>query len=128
VLDADLGHSARIDDFEARHPERFLQMGVAEQYAVGVASGLAYGGYHPIFASMAMFSLALPWTQLRQAAYAGLPTTRSSAPTPGSMWGLTVERIRCLKTSRSRVLPEVTVLAPCDTPRQRRRSRPLQRL
>ncbi len=72
VIDADLARSTRADAFEAVHPEQFLQMGVAEQNAVGVASGLAYAGLKPVFVSMAMFSTGLPWTQLRMAAYAGL--------------------------------------------------------
>lgn len=119
VLDADLARSTRLDGFEARHPDRFFQMGVAEQNAIGVASGMAYAGLRPVFASMAMFSLGLPWTQLRQAAYAGLPITvigTHPALDVGPDGG-THQMLEDLALAR--VLPEVTVLAPCDTPETR---------
>lgn len=116
VLDADLARSTRLDGFEARHPHRFFQMGVAEQNAIGVASGMAYGGLRPVFASMAMFSLGLPWTQLRQAAYAGLPMTIIGTH-PGLDIGPDGGTHQMLEDlALARVLPEVTVLAPCDTP------------
>ena len=41
VLDGDLGSSTRADIFEAAHPERFFQMGIAEQNLVGAAAGMA---------------------------------------------------------------------------------------
>lgn len=116
VLDADLARSTRADGFEAAHPERWLQLGVAEQNVVGVASGLSYAGYHPVFASMAMFSLALPWTQLRQAAYAGLSMTIIGTH-PGLDVGPDGGTHQMLEDlALARVLPEVTVLAPCDGP------------
>lgn len=119
VLDADLARSTRLDGFEARHPDRFFQMGVAEQNAIGVASGMAYAGLRPVFASMAMFSLGLPWTQLRQAAYAGLPITVIGTH-PGLDVGPDGGTHQMLEDlALARVLPEVTVLAPCDTPETR---------
>lgn len=115
VLDADLGRSTRLGPFEERHPARFLQMGVAEQNAVGVASGLAYAGMKPVFVSMAMFSTGLPWTQLRMAAYAGLHVV-----TVGSHPGLDIgpdggthQMLEDLALMRS--IPEFSVLTPCDT-------------
>lgn len=116
VLDADLGRSTRLEPFEERHPGRFLQMGVAEQNAVGVASGLAYAGMKPVFVSMAMFSTGLPWTQLRMAAYAGLHVV-----VVGSHPGLDIgpdggthQMLEDLAIMRA--IPEFTVLVPCDTP------------
>ncbi len=45
VLDADLANSTKADKFAKAHPERFLQMGIAEQNFVGAAVGLATVGY-----------------------------------------------------------------------------------
>lgn len=116
VLDADLGRSTRTDAFEAVHPGRWLQLGVAEQNAVSVASGLSYAGYHPVFASMAMFSLALPWTQLRQSAYAGLSMTIIGTH-PGLDVGPDGGTHQMLEDiALSRMIPELTVLSPCDGP------------
>ncbi len=55
VLDADLANSTKADKFAKAHPERFLQMGIAEQNFVGVAVGLATAGYIPWLSSFAVF-------------------------------------------------------------------------
>ena len=55
VLDGDLGTSTRADRFAAAWPDRFLQMGIAEQNMVGVAAGLATLGYIPWLSSFAVF-------------------------------------------------------------------------
>src|SRR5438132_2286054 len=55
VLDADLANSTKADKFAKAHPDRFLQMGIAEQNCVGVAVGLASVGYVPWLSSFAVF-------------------------------------------------------------------------
>lgn len=115
VLDADLARSTRADAFEARHPNRFLQMGVAEQNAVGVASGLAYAGMRPVFVSMAMFATGLPWTQLRMAAYAGLPVVVLGSH-PGLDIGPDGGTHQMLEDiALMRAIPEFSVLVPSDS-------------
>lgn len=56
VLDADLGTSTRVDIFAAKFPERFFQMGIAEQNMVGYASGLASMGFIPVVSTFAAFA------------------------------------------------------------------------
>ena len=41
VLDGDLANANRVDFFADAHPDRFLEMGIAEQNMMGVAAGLA---------------------------------------------------------------------------------------
>src|ERR1700724_781245 len=55
VLDADLANSTKADKFAKAHPDRFLQMGIAEQNCVGVGVGLASVGYVPWLSSFAVF-------------------------------------------------------------------------
>src|SRR6267154_4988693 len=55
VLDADLANSTKADKFAKAHPDRFLQMGIAEQNCVGVAVGLASVGFVPWLSSFAVF-------------------------------------------------------------------------
>ena len=55
VLDGDLGNSTKVDKFAKAHPERFFQMGIAEQNLVGAAAGLASVGYVPWTSSFAVF-------------------------------------------------------------------------
>ena len=55
VLDADLATSTRADRFAKAHPDRFVQMGIAEQGMVGTAVGLAQMGFVPWLSSFTVF-------------------------------------------------------------------------
>lgn len=69
VVDCDLGKSTRLIPFEKAFPERFIQLGSQESNAMSVVTGLASAGLTPVFVSFTMFSIGLPWTQIRMAAY-----------------------------------------------------------
>ena len=58
VLDGDVGNSTGAGKFETAHPERYLQMGIAEQNMVGVAAGLATLGFVPFVTTFACFAVA----------------------------------------------------------------------
>ena len=58
VLDGDLGSSTGAYIFEAAHPERFFQMGIAEQNLLGVAAGMATLGFVPLVSTFACFAVA----------------------------------------------------------------------
>jgi len=64
VLDADLWTSTRTQKFRERWPERFVDVGIAEQTLVGVAAGLALEGKIPFASSFACFG-ARGWEQFR---------------------------------------------------------------
>ena len=51
MLDGDLGSSTKADIFEKAHPDRYLQMGIAEQNMIGVAAGLATMGLIPFIST-----------------------------------------------------------------------------
>ena len=55
VLDADLANSTKADKFAKAHPDRFLQMGIAEQNFIGVAVGLASVGFVPWLSTFTIF-------------------------------------------------------------------------
>lgn len=65
VLCADVTESVRMHLFKNRFPERFFQMGIAEQNMIGVASGLAATGKIPVVGSYAIFSPGRNWEQIR---------------------------------------------------------------
>ncbi len=74
VLTADLGFSNRTVEFSYRHPERFFNLGIAEQNMVSVAAGLATIGYVPYVATFASFLGLLCCEQIRtDCAYPNLP-------------------------------------------------------
>jgi len=55
AITAAMTHPVGLDDFAERFPERFFDVGIAEQHAVTSAAGLALGGLHPVVAVYATF-------------------------------------------------------------------------
>src|SRR3954464_4537076 len=64
VLCADLAESTRVLAFKEKYPERYIELGVAEQNMATVASGLANYGKIPFIASYAAFSPGRNWEQI----------------------------------------------------------------
>src|SRR3989337_1317081 len=65
MLDGDLGSSTRADIFEKAHPDKYLQMGIAEQNMLGVAAGLATVGLIPFISTFVSFAVVRPLDQIR---------------------------------------------------------------
>lgn len=65
VLTADLAYSNRTHEFARRHPQRFINLGIAEQNMVSVAAGLATCGLRPYAATFASFVGLLCAEQIR---------------------------------------------------------------
>jgi len=65
ALTADVCESVRMNYFRDRYPERFIELGIAEQNMIGIASGLAMSGKIPVVASYAVFSPGRNWEQIR---------------------------------------------------------------
>ena len=115
VIDCDLGLSTRLVPFEERFPERFIQLGSQEQNAIGVATGLAYAGYHPVYVSFTMFSIGLPWTQIRMAAYSKVAFTIIGTH-PGFDIGPDGGTHQMMEDlALARVIPGLDVLCPADS-------------
>jgi transketolase len=91
VLDADLHTSSKSGYFRAAFPDRFLQVGIAEQNLFGIAAGLALEGFIPIPSTFAAFaarraldqiaiSICYPGLNVKiPGSYVGLPTSRAGA-------------------------------------------------
>src|SRR4051794_16729078 len=74
VLTADLAHANRTVDFAARHPDRFFNVGVAEQNMVSIAAGMASTGLVPYAATFAAYLALLACEQVRtDCAYTAMP-------------------------------------------------------
>ncbi len=65
ALCADLVESTRTEFFSKKYPERFVEMGVAEQNMASVAAGMSLMGKIPYVSSYAMFSPGRNWEQIR---------------------------------------------------------------
>ena len=115
VLTGDLADSTKVAAFQERFPERFFDVGVAEQNMMGVAAGLALSGKVPFVSSYATFSPGRNWDQLR----VSVAYTRANVKVAGAHAGLSVGPDGATHQAMEdlamvRVLPNLVVLAPCD--------------
>lgn len=115
ALSADLTESTQMHFFRDKFPERFVEIGVAEQNLATVASGMAAMGKYPFFSSYAMFSPGRNWEQIRTT----LAYNDRAAVIVGSHAGVSVgpdggthQAIEDIALMR--VIPRMTVLSPCD--------------
>ncbi|MDP2704846.1 MAG: transketolase C-terminal domain-containing protein [Patescibacteria group bacterium] len=114
-LCADLTESTQMHFFRNKFPERFVQIGVAEQNLATVASGMAAMGKIPFISSYAMFSPGRNWEQIRtticyndrNVKIAGSHAGISVGPDGGTHQA--IEDI-----ALTRVIPRLTVISPCD--------------
>jgi transketolase len=73
VASADLASASRLSDFQARHPERFFNFGIAEKNMITAAAGLASTGLMPFVGTFASFAALLGYEQIRtDCAYPGM--------------------------------------------------------
>ena len=74
VLTADMAKPAGLSKFSALHPEKFYNVGIAEQNLVGVAAGIANEGFKVVASAQACFLSMRCYEQVRQySGYMGLP-------------------------------------------------------
>jgi transketolase len=121
VLCADLKESTRAEAFEKVFPERFIEMGVAEQNMATVAAGMALAGKIPFIASYAVFSPGRNYEQIRttiainrvRVVICGMHAGVSVGPD-----GATHQMLEDI--GMMRMLPGMTVIAPGDAEEARK--------
>jgi transketolase len=120
VLTADLMTSNRLSDFAARHPSRFVNVGIAEQNMMSMAAGLAACGMTPYVATFAAFASLLCAEQVRtDLAYTRLPV-RILAHHAGVAMGFYGTSHHALEDlALTRAIPGLTVVSVADGPSTR---------
>lgn len=115
VLDADLSKSTKTNEFAKEFPNRFFEMGIAEQNLMGTAAGLAAAGKIPFASTFAMFATGRAFEIIRNsicypklnvkicATHAGLTVGEDGASHQA------LEDIACM-----RAIPNMTVINPAD--------------
>lgn len=115
VLDADLSISTKTSNFKERYPERFFNVGCAEQNLIGVAAGLAIAGKVAFASTFAIFSNRA-WEQIRNvvahdnlnvkiaATHSGLTASKDGASHQS------LEDIALM-----RVIPNMSIIVPADS-------------
>ncbi len=115
VLDADLSGSTKTAVFAKKFPDRFFNMGVAEQDMMGTAAGLAVAGKIPFASTFAIFATGRAWEQVRQS----IAYPKVNVKIVASHAGITVGEDGASHQSVEdiavmRVIPEMTVIVPAD--------------
>ncbi len=115
ALCCDLTESVRMHFFKEAYPERFIEVGVAEQNLASVASGMAAMGKIPFAASYAMFNPGRNWEQIRTTvAYNNVPVkiVGGHAGVSVAQDGGTHQAIEDIAITR--VIPRMEVIVPVD--------------
>lgn len=114
VLNADLPGSLKLEWFIHEFPERYFQVGVAEQNMAGIGTGMAHAGKIPFITSFAAFSPGLNYSQIRLAAMSHLPLKIVGSHYGLNVWpdGASAQMIEDIAMMRA--LPGVRVFSPAD--------------
>ena len=115
ALSADLGNSSGLDRLRRSHPERFINVGIAEQSLIGFSAGLANEGYIPFASTFAPFATMRAAEQIRMnlgymemnVKVVGLGSGLAMGFLGNSHYGL--EDIAIMRT-----IPGMTILSPAD--------------
>lgn len=115
VLCADLTESTRSEGFAKKFPERFIEMGVAEQNMATIAAGMANYGKIPFISSYAAFSPGRNNEQIRTTICINNVPVKIGGAHAGISVGPDGATHQALEDiALMRVLPRMTVLVPCD--------------
>lgn len=115
LLDGDLANSTRADIVAAARPDRFLEMGIAEQNLVGVAAGLATCGFRPWISTFAVFAVKRALDQVRMTVAQTRLPVRLAGAYSGLLTGFTGKTHQAVEDlAVMRAMPHMTVLAPGD--------------
>ncbi|MDX9870896.1 MAG: transketolase family protein [Clostridia bacterium] len=115
ALDADLSKSTKTVDFKKAYPERFFNMGIAEQNLMGTAAGLAAAGKIPFASTFAVFATGRAFEQIRNS----IAYTKLNVKIAATHAGLTVgedgaSHQAIADIAVMRALPNMTVIVPAD--------------
>jgi len=115
IVVADISPAGSMAKFQTEYPERFINVGVAEQVMIGMAAGLALKGCRPFAYTIATFSLYRPFEMVRNdLGYQNLPVTvvGMGAGVIYSTLGGTHHTMEDIAIAGA--IPNMQILAPCD--------------
>jgi transketolase len=115
ALCADLTGSTKMDEFAQAYPDRFVEIGIAEQNLVTVAAGMALAGKTPFVSSYAAFSPGRNWEQIRTTVCLNETNVKIVGSHAGISVGPDGATHQMLEDiALMRVLPGMTVVVPAD--------------
>jgi len=115
VLDADLSKSTKTNVFGKAFPDRFFNVGIAEQNLMGVAAGLAAAGKIPFVSTFAMFAAGRGFEQIRNSICYPKLNVKIAATHAGLTVGEDGASHQAIEDiSLMRSIPNMTVIVPAD--------------
>lgn len=115
MLDGDLGSSTKAQYFEDAYPERYFQMGIAEQNMLGVAAGMAKVGCIPFISTFVAFALHRPLDQIRVLIAQTGANVKITAGYTGLFTGKAGKTHQIVDDiSIARAMPGLVVVSPAD--------------
>lgn len=115
ALDADLSKSTKTDVFAKKFPDRFFDMGIAEQNMMGVAAGMAASGLRPFASTFAMFAAGRAFEIIRNSICYPNLNVRICATHAGITVGEDGASHQAIEDlALMRALPNMTVIQPSD--------------
>jgi transketolase len=115
ALCADLTGSLKMDEFQANHPDRFFQVGIAEANMMGIAAGMTIGGKIPFTGTFANFSTGRVYDQIRQSIAYSHKNVKICASHAGLTLGEDGATHQILEDiGLMKMLPGMTVINTCD--------------
>lgn len=117
VLDADLSKSTKTSDFQSVYPQRFFNMGIAEQNLMGVAAGFAAAGKIPFASTFAVFAIGRAYDQIRNTIAYPMLNVKIAATHAGLTVGEDGGSHQMIEDiALARAIPGMTVIVPADGP------------
>lgn len=115
VLDADLSKSTKTEVFKKKFPERFINMGIAEQNMISTAAGLASCGKIVFASSFAMFAAGRAFEQIRNSVCYPNLNVKIGATHAGISVGEDGATHQCLEDiGIMRTIPNMVIINPAD--------------
>lgn len=115
ALEADLGKSTMSHMFQEAYPDRYFEMGIAEQDMISTAAGLAASGKIPFCSTFAVFATGRAYDQIRQTVSIGKLNVKICGSSSGlSDFGDGATHQDIEDVALMSVIPNMTVLTPCD--------------
>ncbi|WP_207457650.1 transketolase family protein [Azospirillum sp. SYSU D00513] len=113
-MTADLGKYTDLHIFAKEHPDRYYQMGMAEQLLMGAAAGLAHEGFMPFATTYAVFASRRAYDFIHQTIAEEDLNVKIVCALPGLTSGYGPSHQATEDLALLRAMPNMTVIDPCD--------------
>ncbi|RQR36633.1 MULTISPECIES: transketolase family protein [unclassified Burkholderia] len=113
-MTADLGKYTDLHIFAKEFPERYYQMGMAEQLLMGAAAGFAHEGAQPFVTTYAVFATRRAYDFIHQAIAEDNLDVKLVCALPGLTTGYGPSHQAAEDLALMRAMPNMTVIDPCD--------------